>query len=143
VSTPDDPFAPPPHDGSAPGYGAPSGPPPPGYGLPPGPPPPGYGPQAPGVPPAYGTWTGPSRVSTQAVVALVLALASYAVLPLVASLAALYVAASARREIAASGGQVSGAGLARAARILAIVNVVLCVLVLALVVSGIALLAHS
>jgi len=146
MSTPDDPFAPPAEGAAAPAYGVgpQAFPTSPGYGVPPGPPPPGYGPPAePGMPPAYGSWTGPSRVSTQAVVALVLALASYAVLPLIASVAALYVAASARREIAASGGQVGGAGLARVARVLAIINVVLCLLVLVLVISGIALLARS
>lgn len=162
MNTPDDPFAPP---SDQPGVGAPAGDygaSPPGYGPPPTPfgaPPLGYDPAGGyGTPPAgYGTppssygspgypqqpWAGPAQTSTKAVVALVLAICSYVVLPLLPSIAALVLASSARRDILAAGGQLTGGGLVKAARILAWINIGFCLLVLVMLVLGLVLLSSS
>lgn len=83
-----------------------------GYGHPPA-----YGPP-PGYPP-YGGY-GPARqTESKAVVALVLAIASWVACPFIPAIAALIVAADADRRIAESGGRLDGAGQVRAARIVA------------------------
>lgn len=96
-------------------------PPPPPASPPPPPPPPPYG--------AGGYQPAPvPRTSSNAVVALVLAIASWAVCPIVPAVVALPVSSSAQREIDASGGWVTGTGLVQAARILAWINIGLGVL---------------
>ena len=157
VTTPQDPFAPPPEDrpqGSPPpggpppppGYGGPPpgyAAPPPGYTAPPpGYPPPGYGPP-PGYPqpPAYGgqpgwgqpQWGPVPQTSTRAVVALILAIGSFVVCPLVPAVIALVLAAQARDEIAASGGRIGGEGLVTASRVVAWINIGLCLLAVAVI----------
>jgi hypothetical protein len=134
VTAPDDPFAPPSADrpaGPPPGSGPPPGygPPPQGYG-----PPPAYG-SPPGSPPGYGPspyagsgWTGSPQTSTKGIVALILAVASFMVFPLVPAIVALVLASSARREIDESGGRIGGRGLVQAARIVAWINIGLCLL---------------
>lgn len=102
---------PPPPAGYA-GYAAPGYPPPaysaPGYAYPP----PGY----PGYAPAPTT-------STSAVVGLVLAIASWAVCPIVLAIVALVLAKKSGDEIAASQGQVSGEGLNTATKVIAWINI--------------------
>jgi hypothetical protein len=115
--------------------------PPPGYGPPPGWDP-GTGPTAPTPPSAGGPWTGQPggpqplaggpwapaggqpETSTKAVVALVLAIAAYTVVPFVAAIVAVFLARSAKREIRASGGRLGGEGLATAAFWIATVHLV-------------------
>lgn len=138
-----------------PGYGAPQPPAAasgPGYGSagssspyaageagPPPAPPYGYGSGYGGS--GYGAGYGlPVRqTSTNAVVALVLAIASYPICPIVFAVVALILARTADREIAASGGLKEGAGMVRAARIIAWINIALFGgLVLLFVVLGLA-----
>ena len=142
MSTPDDPFrkAAPAQGDPAPytppgyrpaGYPPPGPPPAAGYASPPtGYPPPGgpvqgYPPQ-----PGYGYGSGPQQTSTRAVVALVCAIASFLVFPLVPAIAALVLARGAQREIATSGGRLAGEGLVTGARVTAWINIVLSVLAL-------------
>ena len=110
-------------------------PPPP----PPPPPPgaPGYVPGAYGGPaPAYGTpgYAGAGYgyaapvTSQNGVIALVLALASWVVCPLVLAVIALVLAAKARTEIDASGGRVTGDGLVTAAKVIAWINIALSII---------------
>lgn len=72
------------------------------------------------VQPAYEA--GP-KTSSNAIIALVLAAASWAVCPIVAAIVSLVFASMAGKEIDASGGQVEGRGLVTAARIVAWVNI--------------------
>ncbi|MCA0330386.1 MAG: hypothetical protein LCI03_10865 [Actinobacteria bacterium] len=87
--------------------------------LPPPPPAPGYGP----TPPA-------PRTSSNAVVALVLALLSWALCPVILAVGGLVLARSAQREIEASNGWVGGSGLVTATRWVAWINIVLSAVVL-------------
>jgi hypothetical protein len=126
VSTPEDPYrtGPPPQQPArdAPPTWDSAGSAPQGY----GPPPLTYG-QTPG----YG---GGQTTSTKAIIALVLAIGSFAVFPLVPAIIALVLASGARDEIDASGGRVGGDGLVTAAKVVAWINIGLCVAgVLALV----------
>jgi hypothetical protein len=70
----------------------------------------------------------PAQTDTRAVVALVLAVLSFVLVPFVPAVVALVLARRSQRDIAASGGRLVGDGLARAARIVAWVNIVLSVL---------------
>jgi cytochrome c biogenesis protein CcdA len=81
------------------------------------------GPHAPYPPAAYGA----PQTSTSAIAALVLAVLSWIVMPLIPAVVAMILARNAREEIAASGGRVTGEGLASAARIVAWANIALCV----------------
>jgi hypothetical protein len=94
--------------------------------------PPGAAPQATEAPaqypptPAYpGHPVAPQgpQTSSSAIVALVLAIASWAVCPLVLAIIALVFASKADREIASSGGQVQGGGLSTAAKIVSWINI--------------------
>jgi hypothetical protein len=112
MSTPPDPFATP--------SGTPPAGPPQGYGPPPGQQQwSGYG------PPQQGP-AGPQQTETKAIVALVLAVASFVTVPVVLAIVALFLARSSEREIAASGGRLTGEGLAKAARITAWIHLGLC-----------------
>lgn len=128
MSSPDDPFAAPPY--RAPDSGA-------GYGpYPDHPQPAAYGPAAaPGQPPAYGGWLPPQQTSGTAIAALVLAIGSFVVLPVVPAIIALVLARSAGSDIDSSGGRVSGSGLVTAARIVAWINLGLSALVVLLFAS--------
>ena len=99
-------------------------PPAPPYGTPPPPPPPayGYGQQ----PYGYGGYQAPETEST-AVVALVLAIASWVVCPVIPAIVALVLANNADASIQASGGRKTGEGLTKAARIISWINIGLCV----------------
>lgn len=100
----------------------PGWPPPTGYG-----PPPAYGPPPlPGqVPMAYG-YPLPPQTDGTAICVLVAAICSFVVFPVVPAIVALVLAPSAERDIAASGGRLTGAGLVRAGRIVAWVHLGLC-----------------
>ena len=134
-----------------PGYGQPPafGQPPyvqPGYGQPPAfgqPPygPPGYG------PPAYGQHSGygladyrgaPKETESKAVVALVLAIASFVVFPLIPAIASLVMVPVARRSITASQGRLGGEGLLTAAKVFAWINIGLALLAVAFIVFVVA-----
>ena len=129
MSTPDDPFRKaPPAEGAGPASHDPPGAPPPA-GHPSGP---GYpsGPPAYGSPSGYGPGQGPQQTSTRAIVALVCAVGSFVVFPLVPAIVALVLAPGATREIEESGGRLTGEGLVTAARITAWINIGLFLLVL-------------
>lgn len=96
------------------------GPPPVSGAVPPPYPPAGY-PGA-GYPPGY-AYPAATQTSQNAVVALVLAILSWVICPLIPAIVALFLAASAKREIAASGGRVSGEGLVTAAKVISWLNV--------------------
>ena len=110
-----------------------------GYGQQPGYGQPGYGQAAYGQPaygqPAYGEGAaGPSRTDTKAIVALVFAIASFAVFPVVPAIIALLVAGAARRDIDGSGGALTGSGLVTAAKVVSWINLGLFLFVLVLLV---------
>jgi len=102
--------------------------------------------QAVQVPPeasrAQGGAQGP-QTSSSAIVALVLAIASWVVCPLVLAIIALVFASKADREIASAGGALQGGGLSTAAKILSWINIgiyiaILVVMVIILIVVVIA-----
>jgi Domain of unknown function (DUF4190) len=158
---------PPPPPSGQPPPPPPSGqpPPPPPFGQPPPPPaaPPPYGPpssgqvppygqpppyeQVPpyGQPPSYGQYGYDSgagygvvpRPSTKATVALILSIVGLLLCPLLFSLIGLVLASQAKREIAASGGSLTGAGMAQAAFIISIVGLVFWLLGLLLSAAGV------
>jgi hypothetical protein len=90
-------------------YGAP--PPPPAYG--------GYAQQ----PYCYGGYGAPQETESNAVVALVLAIASWVVCPVIPAVVALVLANTADANIQASGGRKTGEGLTKAARIVSWINI--------------------
>lgn len=68
--------------------------------------------------------TGMSRpTSTNAIIALVLAILSWVMCPLIAAIVALFVARSSDKEIVASGGGLGGSGMNTATRIIAWINI--------------------
>ena len=119
----------PPPSQPPPGWGPPP-PPPYGYGPPPQPPPYGYGPPPQPAPP-YGYGRPLPQTDGTAITALVLAIASFAVVPTfilapvgpILAIVALALCPSARRRIETSGGAVTGAGLVTAARIIGWINI--------------------
>ena len=136
---------PPPEEG---GNGETPGATPPGYGAPtpPPPPPPGYG--GPGYGgPGYGgpPLGGPPQNSTKAVAALVVGIISpvlglcCAILGLV-GIVAIVLGRNAQKEIAASNGGLTGAGMAKAGVILGIIGIslglVMTIVNIALLVAG-------
>jgi hypothetical protein len=97
----------------------------PQYGQQYGPPPQGYG-QGYGRPPQ--AWQGPTQTESKAIIALVCAIASWVVLPVLPAIAALMIGKTARQEIAMSGGRLTGDGMVTAAKVIAWANIVLSVL---------------
>jgi hypothetical protein len=148
---PPPPPPPPAGGGSDRPYGEPP-PPPPGYGQPP-PPPPGYGQQPPygqsGYPPSYGDYYapggydpaayggGPPRSSTKAVAGLILSIIGLLVCPFIFSVIGLVLANQAKREIAESGGAITGRGVAQAAYVIAIIGLILWLVGIALRAVGV------
>lgn len=65
------------------------------------------------------------QTSTKAIVALVLSLVSWFVVPLIPAIVALVLARQATEEIAASNGMLTGSSLNSAARVLAWINIAL------------------
>jgi hypothetical protein len=112
-----------------PGYGQP------GYGQP------GYGQPGYGAPPGYGYGypAGPPTDGT-ATAALVIAVVGFFVCAPVGAVVALVMANSAQRRIEASGGRLGGLELAKAARIIAIVELALTAL---LILGGVIAVAAS
>jgi hypothetical protein len=125
------------------GWGAPQQGPPPGPGggqqQAPGewgqPPPEGWQQQAPGGwnQPKGGAWGGPPppgyyptrQTESSAIVALVLAIASFVICPLFPAIAAVIVGGGAERKIRQSNGMLDGEGLAKAGRIIGWINIIL------------------
>src|SRR5450631_4518701 len=102
------PYAPPPAYGQPAGYG-------PGYGL-------GYGP-----PPMYGAGYGTPATDGTAIAALILAISSFVICPVIPAIIALVLAGNAKRTIAASGGAKTGEGMVTAARVIAWINIAVAV----------------
>jgi hypothetical protein len=84
------------------------------------PPPPGYGS---GYGSGYGYGQPQRQTSSDAIVALVLAILSWAVCPFVLAIVALVFASKASKAISASNGWLDGAGMVTAARIVAWLNI--------------------
>lgn len=121
---PQDPF-PTPQSGA--GYGQP----PPGYGQPPeyGS---GYGaPAGYGQPPGWGAPGGgpPPETESKAIIALVLSIVSFFLLPVLPAIAALVLASSSKRDIEASGGRLGGEGMVTAAKVISWINIGMWVLI--------------
>ncbi|MBW3648901.1 MAG: hypothetical protein KY440_14235 [Actinobacteria bacterium] len=57
-----------------------------------------------------------------------LAISSFIIFPFVAAVVALFLAPAAKRDIVASGGRLGGEGLVTAAKIIAWINIAMCVL---------------
>jgi hypothetical protein len=139
--TPTPPVAEPP----AAGWPSPAPPAPPGYGPPPPGAPsggqPGYGPPGYGTQPGYGYGypAGPPTDGS-ATAALVIAIVGFFTCPPVGAVVALIMANSAEKRIEASEGRLGGLELARAARIIAIVELVLTAI---LIIGGILAIAAS
>jgi hypothetical protein len=126
---------------------APPPPPPPSYGQPGGPQqPPGYGPGAQepqpyaqqygyGHQPGYGYPPGP-QTEGLATAALVIAIAGFFICPPAGAIVALVLANNAKQRIEASGGRLSGLEQARAARIIAIIELVLTAIVVLVLAIG-------
>jgi hypothetical protein len=68
----------------------------------------------------------PRRTSGKATAALILAIASFVICPIVPAIIGLVPVCQARQEIAFSNGTLDGEGLATAAKIVAIINLALC-----------------
>ena len=135
MTTPANPFEPPTPLGP-PAYGPPPNYAPGGYGQPGyGPPPPGWG--------EPGHRQGPQRTDSKAIIALVLACASFILFPLIPAIVALVLASSAKRDIAASGGRLGGEGLVTAAKVISWINIGLSVLFVVILVTAFGLLTST
>ena len=75
------------------------------------------------VAPVAGSTAPLARTSSEAVVAFILSLVSWAVCPVIFAAVALIFAAKASKTIDASGGQINGGGLNMAAKIISWVNI--------------------
>jgi hypothetical protein len=87
------------------------GPPPPGYGTPPG-----FG-----APPGY-AYSPPT--DSKAITALVLAIVSFALCPIIPAIVALVLVSQSNRAIAASGGRLGGTGMNTASKVISWINIV-------------------
>ena len=116
---------PPPPAAPVPSPAAPVPPPAGGYGAPP-PPAGGYAPA-----PAYGVPQTPMpQTNSNAIIALVLSIVSWAVCPIVVAIVALVLASKAKKEIEQSGGWQTGSGFVTAAKIIAWINIAFMIVVL-------------
>lgn len=79
-------------------------------------------------------YAAPRRTEGNAVAALVLAICSFVVCPLIPAVVALFLASSATRNIEASNGALDGASLVSAAKIIAWINIGLCLVGIAAVI---------
>ena len=138
-------------DQQPPGWTPPQQPPPdqPPTGDPPSwppPPPPQQPTQQWGPPPGpsgyqqygYPGYAGPRKTEGNAIAALVLAICSFIVCPLIPAVVALFLASAAKRNIDASNGALDGEALVTAAKIISFINIGLCVLGIGLAVVLIA-----
>lgn len=106
--------APSPEQGTAPGYGYPAGAP-------------GYSAGAPGYPPAgygYPGYPAPRQTDSKAVVALVLAITSWVLCPVLPAVIALVLAGQSDRAIEASGGRLEGSSMNTATRWVSWANII-------------------
>ena len=85
-------------------------------------------------------YVGP-RTSSAAITALILAISSWLVCPLVPAVIALFFASNADREIAAGNGWITGEGMVTAAKVTAWINVGLYGAILALSIVAVAVFA--
>ena len=76
----------------------------------------------------------PRKTEGNAIAALVLAICSFIVCPLVPAVVALFLASSAKRNIDASNGALDGEALVTAAKIISFINIGICVLAIVLAV---------
>ncbi|MFI0431890.1 MAG: DUF4190 domain-containing protein [Candidatus Nanopelagicales bacterium] len=97
----------------------------------------------PGVPAAVPTYQAAPQTNNNAIVALVLALVSYVVCPVISAIVALVFAHKASKEIKASNGWQTGSGMVLAARILAWVNIGLSILGVLIFIAMITIFAAS
>ena len=145
----DRPGEPPTEPTEPPSGAAPPPPPPLSYGQPGGAQqPPGYGPAAQEPQPyaqqygygqpGYGYPPGP-QTEGMATAALVIAIAGFFICPPIAALVALVLASNAKQRIEASGGRLSGLEQARAARIIAIIELVLTAIIVLVGAIGMAI----
>ncbi len=90
-------------------------------GPPPPPPSQGYTPP----PPGYGGYSQrpPAQTEGTAITALVLAIVSFVICPIIPAVVALFMCPGARRKIEGSGGALTGEGLVTAAKIISWVNI--------------------
>jgi hypothetical protein len=107
-----------------------------------GPPPPGYQPYGQYGQPYSGPYA-PRRTEGNAIAALVCAIVSFVLCPVIPAIVALFLASAAKRNIRASNGALEGDSLVTAARIIAWINIGLCVLAFAGIILAIALSASS
>lgn len=77
----------------------------------------------------YPAQSAPTQ-SNDAVVALVLSIASWVICPVVLAVIALVFAGKAKRAIEASGGWITGEGMVTAAKVISWINIALCLVVL-------------
>lgn len=119
---------------------------------PPPPPPPPQQPTQQWAPPpgpsgyqqyGYPGYAGPRKTEGNAIAALVLAICAFIVCPLIPAVVALFLASSAKRNIDASNGALDGASLVSAAKIIAWINIGLCLLGIVLAVVLIILAAAT
>lgn len=75
------------------------------------------------------------QASSNAIVALVLAIASWFVLPVIAAIAALILASKATKEIRASNGWLTGEGMALAAKVISWINIAVSIVVVLIIVA--------
>ena len=123
----------------------PSWPPPPPQQPPLPPPPPQGATQQWGPPPTaggyqqygYPGYAAPRKTEGNAIAALVLAICSFIVCPLIPAVVALFLASSATRNINASNGALEGDGMVKAAKIIAWINIGLCLVVIAITIIAI------
>ena len=132
-------------DPQPPGWTPPQEPPPDQPPSWPPPPPPPDATQQWGPPPApggyqqygYPGYAPPRKTEGNAIAALVLAICSFIVCPLIPAIVALFLASSAKRNIAASNGALDGDGMVQAAKIVAWINIGLCLLGVAVAIIAI------
>ncbi len=85
----------------------------------------------------------PPSTEGNAIAALILAIASFLVCPIITAIIALVLAGSAKRNILASGGTKQGLGIVTGARIIAWANIVVVTLVIIVVIIGVVAVGHS
>jgi hypothetical protein len=150
-------------DQQPPGWTPPQEPPPeqpPSWQPPPPPPPPTEQPPAWGAPPpppqqpptqqwapppgaggyqqyGYPGYAPPRKTEGNAIAALVLAICSFIICPLIPAIIALFLASNANRNIQASGGALEGDGMVKAAKIIAWINIGLCLLGVAIIIIAV------
>lgn len=78
--------------------------------------------------PGYSSQMPMSQTDSKAIVGLILSIGSWVVCPVLLAIIALVLASQSNRDIAASGGRLSGQGLNTATKVISWINIVLSVL---------------